>query len=280
VRQEIHAPIAAAVLVLAGSLAVLGTPSDGAACSRDATPGFQYPGASSLVVLAGNRTVSAARNLPRELADAPPLRGYEEQIWRPGQRWWWKARLTRWFKRLRDRPPYGQFAKVEYLGGPDSKRVRKALREGEGEVVLVQWNVTSMCRPALRTERTPALEAGERIFLTGKLRDTTGWVDGRPTFDVTTDHYVYYEREYWKPPTERDARRLGADDVRALYEVLPRFERVQRGDRAYVMAPLRTWMRAHPTLVRRYPAPRMIDNAGTYTRRAAEDRLLRPPTPR
>jgi hypothetical protein len=231
------------------------------------------PGASHLIVLPANRSVSAARGLPPDLADVRPLRGYDEDVWRPGMRLWWEARIKRWFKRLRDRPPYGQLAKLERVGGPDSARIVAALGSAGGDVVLVDWNLDSMCRPALRTERTTSLTVGERVFLTATLRETPGWVGGRPTFDVMPHHFVYYDRDYWKHPTTRDPMRMTARDVMSAYEALPHLELLRRhADTALALASLRNWARVNPTLAARDPARRMIDNAHSWAASSFADR--------
>ena len=197
----------------------------------------------------------------------PPVRGHDEVMWRPGTWEWWRSRLTRWFKRLRDRPPYGQVATLEQVGGPDRARIADALTPATREVVIVRWSMDGMCRPALRTERAPGLTVGERVFLTATLRDTAGWVGGRPTFDVTPEHFVYNERDYRQPSTGRPP--LSAREVMLVYEALPQYEALQqRGKTALVMAQLGSWARAHRTLASRPPANRMIDNASTYAHRA------------
>ena len=263
---------AAIGLISLAALGVLARANSAAACSMDPRPGARMPGVSSLIVLPTNRIASAARGLPPDLAAVPPLRGYDESVWRPGMRSWWEARVTRWFKRLRDRPPYGQLAKLERVEGPDSARIVAAMDAAAGEVVLVHWDLDSMCRPALRRERASSLAVGERVFLTATLRETTGWVQGRPTFDVTPHHFVHYEREYWQPPTERDRARMTAREVMTVYAALPHLDQLRwQPDTGGALASLREWARSHPALATRDPASRMIENAQTMAARYLAD---------
>jgi hypothetical protein len=271
-------PLIAASGVLALAVAIVGArPTPVLACSMDPRPGVRFPGMSSLIVVPTSRVVNAARNLPFHLATVSRLREDDEWLWRPGARWWWKNRLTRWLERLRDRPPYGQLATLERFGGPDSAQVAAAVSRGRRRVVIVKWDMDSMCRPALRTERAPSFIAGERLFLTATLRDSSGWVGGRPTFDVTPSHFVYSESRYGRGAPRWAAAPLTADEVMSVYEALPSYEALRlEPDPSPVMAPLRTWMRRNASLAARPPADRMIENANVYARVARELAPLRP----
>jgi hypothetical protein len=250
------------------TVALLASPRHSAACSIDAAPYARMPRQSHLIVVPTGRIVSSAGRLPPRFANVRAQRGFDETIWQPGSRWWWKARITRWFRRLRDRPPYGDIARLEYIGGVHSSYVGKAR-----DVVIVRWSSTSMCGPALRLERTPALAAGERLFLTATLRDTAHWISGLPTFDRTLDHFSHYEREHWKPATERDPQRMSARDVLSAYEALPAYETLRHHESSAALAPLRAWALSHPTLAEEYPAQRMIANATTFALFADSVRL-------
>ena len=241
------------------TVALLVSPRHSAACTVDTAPYARMPRQSSLIVVPTGRLVSSAGRLPPRFANVRAARGFDETIWQPGRRWWWKARITRWFRRLRDRPPYGDIARLEYIGGPHRSHAGKAR-----DVVIVHWSSTSTCGPALRLERTPTLTAGERLFLTATLRDTTHWISGLPTFDMTLDHFSHYEREHWKPATERDPQRMSARDVLSAYEALPAYETLRHQESAAALAPLRAWALSHPMLADEYPAERMIVNATRF----------------
>jgi hypothetical protein len=271
-------PLVAASGVLALAVAiVVARPTPVLACSIDPRPGVRFPDRSALIIVPTILIVSAARNLPHRLADATRLRESDEVIWHPGRRWWWQSRLTRWFKQLRDRPPYGQVATLERVEGPDSAQVAHAVAAGRRDVIIVPWSLDGTCRPALRTRRAPAFEAGDRLFLTATLRDTVGWIGGRPTFDVTSSHFVYSESRHGHPASSTSAVPLTADEVMSAYAALPSYDALrQQPDPSLAMAPLRTWMRRNASLATRPPAYRMIENANAYAARAHELAPFRP----
>ena len=254
------APIAAALL---------GSPRHSAACTIDSAPYARMPYHSHLIVVPTGRLVSSAGRLPPRFARVRAPRGFEETIWQPGSRWWWKAHITRWFRRLRDRPPYGQVARLEYVGGAGSSRVGNAR-----DVVLVSWSTASMCGPALRQERTPALAVNERLFLTATLRDTVHWISGLPTFDMGTDHFSHFDREHRKGPIDRARQRMRAHEVLSAYEALPAYEALRYQESAAALAPLRAWARSHPTLADQHPAQRMIAKATEFALYSDSARLM------
>ena len=258
------------------AVALLVWPRHSAACSIDTAPFARMPHHSHLIVVPRGRLLSSAQRLPARFATVRAPRGFDESIWQPGRRWWWEARITRWFRRLRDRPPYGELARLEYAGGNGSARIG-----GAHDVVIVYWSSDGMCRPALRLERTPALAVGERLFLTATLRDSAHWVAGLPTFDMTTEHFSHYEREHRRRPTERAEQPILAREVLSAYEALPAYETLRHQESAAALAPLREWARSHPTLTDQNPVQRMIVNATRFALYADTVRLrLNPYTPR
>jgi hypothetical protein len=130
-----------------------------------------------------------------------------------------------------------------------------------------------MCGVALRPERTPTRAAHQRLFLTAALRDTAQWVAGMPTFDATIDHFSHYEREYWKPPSERDSERMSARQVLSVYESLPEYDALKHHGSQTTLAPLFAWIRAHPTLAKRYPARQMVSSTIRFALYADSIRL-------
>jgi hypothetical protein len=251
------------------TVALLASPRHSAACTMDPAPYARMPHHSHLVVVPTGRLVSSAGRLPRRFANVRAPRGFEETIWQPGRRWWWEARITRWFGRLRDRPPYGQVARLEYVGARGTSRIGNA-----HDVVIVRWSTSSTCGPALRLERTPALAAGERLFLTATLRDTAHWISGLPTLDMATEHFSHYDREHWNAPIDRARRRMRARDVLAAYEALPAFDALRYQESAAALAPLRAWARSHPALADQYPAQRMIAKATQFALYSDSARLM------
>ena len=243
-------------------VAALGLPSAASACSRSPYRGVRFPGHSHLVVMPGDRMVSAARGLPAEFAKLRPEPGMDEQIFRPRRWWWWKARLSRWLDRLRPKLPSGQVVRVERAGGPDSLRLRTALPESRGDAIVVQWGTSSDCRTVLNRHRKPSLKPGQRVFVTARLRDEAGWVGGRPTFDQTSDDVLYWEREYWRSELGL-APRLTLAEFWTLYQALPPLDML-RVDTARALAQLRDWVREHPELMSREPVAGEVDMAGNF----------------
>jgi hypothetical protein len=260
--------IFSALALTATSVALLAAPTSATACSMDNAPFARMPRNSHLILVPTGQLVSSARRLPPHFASVPARREFDETIWQPGKWWWWEARITRWFRRLRDRPPYGQVARVEYVGGAGRSRVGSAR-----DVVIVYWLSDGTCRPSLRLERAPALTVGERLFLTATLRDTAHWVSGLPTFDMTLEHFSHYEREHSKPPTEGARHPMLARDVLSVYEALPAYEALRHHESATTLASLRAWARSHRTLADQYPAQRMIVNATKFALYADSIRL-------
>jgi hypothetical protein len=254
-------------LIVGGAAVLVALPTPAATCSLDPTHGARRRGVSYLVLVPTGTTLSADRGLPPRFAQVRPIPAYDELLHEPGKWWWWKARFKRLLRRVLDHPPYGQLAHLEHVGGPDSARIEQSAKETDGEVAVVHWSLTSDCRDALRTERDPALKPGERIFVTGRLREASGWVDERPTFDVTSEDYSYPERQYWINEVAHDERRLRLTEFVALYRALPDYERLQE-DTAAALASLRTWVRGNPALAGKFPAARMIERAQFYAAEA------------
>ena len=258
----------AACVITATTIALLSSPRRVAACSYDAAPFARMPRHAYLIIVPTSRLVSSAGRLPPRFANLHAPRAFDEDLWQPGRLWWWQARITRWFHRLRDRPPYGQVARLEHVGGKGSPQLARTRH-----VVIVSWNTSSTCGDELRPARTPALPVDERLFLTATMRDSTHWISGLPTFDMAIDHFSHYDRDYGKPPADRRQQHMGAREVLSAYEALPAYEDLRHQESAAALAPLRAWARAHPTLAAQDPAQRMIANATRFALYADSVRL-------
>ena len=258
----------AACVIAPITVALLASPRHSAACTYDAAPFARLPHHAYLIIVPTSRLVSSAGRLPPRFANVQAPRGFDETHWQPDRLWWWEARIARWFRRLRDRPPYGQVARLEYVGGTGRSQAASARH-----VVIVPWNTSSMCGHALRPDRTPALAVDERLFLTATMRDSAHWISGLPTFDMATDHFSHYDREYWKAPADRAHQYMRAREVLSAYEALPAYEALRHRESIATLAPLRAWARVHPTLANQNPAQRMIANATRFALYADSVRL-------
>ena len=265
---------AAAAALLA--LLALGPWHAATACTVSSARGLRWPGDSHLIALPTGRMVSAARGLPPALARVGPKRSYHDRISTPREWRWWRGRLQVGSRRLRNAfrlgPPYGQVARIERVGGPDSGRVVAALAQSGGEVVVVRWLLTAACGDALSESREPWLAPGERVFMTAVLRDQAGWVDGRPTFDIRSAAFPYRERPSWGDASRAEPW-LSLEEYWRLYEALPAHAELER-DSAAALAPLRAWARLHQELVSYPLVRREVDLAARYA-----ESLTRPSGP-
>ncbi|HYW07019.1 MAG TPA: hypothetical protein VE913_08695 [Longimicrobium sp.] len=158
--------------------------SEAHACSLFGGHGIRRPEATPLIALPTDRTLSAARSLPPDLARVGTMPPTSDYIRQPGRWWWWQDRMAHWWKRARNafRPPlpYGQVVRLERVGGAHAARIRAALAASRGEAVLVRWDLRADCGIARSERREPWLNRGFRVFTTARLRaEADGWAAGR-----------------------------------------------------------------------------------------------------
>jgi hypothetical protein len=237
--------------VVVALLAFAVSASEARACSLIGGHAVRRPDATHLIALPTDRTLSAARALPPDLAEVGHIAPISQHIREPGRWWWWKERIAHWWKRARNafRPPlpYGQVVRLERVGGAHASRIRAALAASRNEAVLVRWELGADCGPARSERREPWLDRGSRVFTTARLRAKAGWVGGRPTFDVTSFDYPYTEQAPWTDPRGHRVAGPRLAEYWELYETLPTFPQMER-DTAAALAPMRAWVRAHPAL--------------------------------
>jgi hypothetical protein len=221
------------------------------ACSLIGAHGVRRPEATYLIAFPTDRTLSAARALPADLAGVgpvPPTSSYVRQPWRW---WWWKDWIAHAWKRARNafHPPlpYGQVVRLERVGGAHAARIRAALGASRNEAVLVRWELGGDCGVTRSERREPWLNRGFQVFTTARLRAEAGWVGGRPTFDVTSFDFPYTEQYPWTDPGGRPIAALRLAEYWELYQTLPTLPQLER-DTAAALAPLRAWVRSHPAL--------------------------------
>lgn len=226
------------------------------------------------------RMVSAARGVPPHLANLPDDGHWTDHGFIPNSRFWWKEKLKWQAERVRDlfRPslPYGQIVRVERMGGTGDARVRAALARSGGEAVLVFWALRANCGTALSRWRKPRLTEPQRVFTVAWLRRENGWVDGRPTFDVSAGEFPYRDQVPWPDHARRRVRGIRVTEYWSLYETLPARAALLR-DTAAALAPLREWVRAHPALARNPVTLGEVDQAERWAALAADGWLPSPP---
>jgi hypothetical protein len=167
---------------------------------------------------------------------------------------------------------YGLVFRVDKADSVLTERLSDRVRSSGAEVVLVPWGVDAGCRRVSWTDTSQWGAIGVRGLYHGELRPREHWVGDRPTLDII------YQRPYGPTPltsassvpssagvTTSDTARLTADELLVLYEALPPTREVETGDAAGpAIEPLIRWIREHPHLASRMPAPLMIDQAATW----------------
>lgn len=244
------------VAIAAASAALVFLPSSAYGCTLG-LPGTRDARLHPMIVRPTPTMLSAARGLPRDLAGVRPERDLLLRMYPPTSAEWWRARFHRWKASFGPPLPMGQVVRVARLGGA-SPAVRAALARHGGEAVLVQWALATNCRTALYSGREPRLSAGRPVFVAARLRARSGWVHGRLTFDVFPQQWPYagWRAELDSPPGEP----LTVEEYWTLRAALPTDDALLR-DTATALAPLRAWVRSHPRLARRWPAPGVIASA-------------------
>jgi hypothetical protein len=252
-------PLRAALVALL--LAASARPA--AACSLIGYRGSRDARDTHLVAVPSDRTVSAARGLPRELRRAERPRDWRELMYSPRQRDWWGLQVRKIGRRVRrifrPRAPFGQVVALERVGGAEDARIRAALARSGGEAVLVRWDLGASCGPVLREERDPWLRPGAQVFLTARLRDPRGWVRGRPTLDVRSFDYPYPMRAMLVRGPMHGERPLPVETYWSLYEALP--AGYEPADTAAALARLDAWVRANAAPARHPHARAELDYA-------------------
>jgi hypothetical protein len=157
---------------------------------------------------------------------------------------------------------YGQLVRVSKTSRWPAAD-RKALERSGGEVVLVPWEVSSLCGPVKSQWTARAFTPGVTgLYFDLAPRARAHWVGGRPTFDFVLSKSPYTsiaENGAGSHIDSRGATReqwLTPDQLLELYETLP-----LAGSRAGSYAPLLTWVRTHSVLAQRPPVPGIVEDA-------------------
>ena len=218
--------------VLIGAALALALPAPARACSKAYFIGIRGPRYAHFLGVARDDTVAAGAGSVKYRTEA----GH--------------------FGRGANRAIYGQRVTVEQLGTRRPGALR-ALGNSVREAILVPWDYGGDCQPVPWSQTARWILPGTRGFFSAALRDSVDWVDGIPTFDVHTPEENPYpralERGYTMLPPSEDAH-LSAEQLLALYNVLPTFEELER-DAEGALAPLRQWRRDHPEEQTRFPVP-------------------------
>lgn len=83
-----------------------------------------------------------------------------------------------------DSTVFGQVFRVERYGGAGAAALDSVLESGADlEIVVVLWDYDASCRPTYWSGSSQWVFPDSIIFFSAKLRPSTGWLEGRPTFD-------------------------------------------------------------------------------------------------
>lgn len=149
----------------------------------------------------------------------------------------------------------GQLAQVEQATGDQADAV-----QGGDRVVLIPWGYGADCRPIPWDQATTLwMPVGETVFVRGRLRDDSLWVDGQPTLDVPDAYWEAYPHE----PFRKYRRDNGTDgaltawELWDLYKALPSLAEFRSGD-SIAGFRLEQWATTNSGLTTRYPASRIL----------------------
>lgn len=152
---------------------------------------------------------------------------------------------------------FGQLADASRIGGAGIDAAGTAAEDG---VVLVPWGFDERCRPIAWTGSWRWARVGTQGFYRGRLRPRTGWIEGRPTFDVHAAVWEGFPASPWEHPMAAGRPHLTAEQLYELYEKLPTAEAI--ASRPYgAVSDLVEWRRAAGDLAETYPARNLLRSA-------------------
>lgn len=89
-----------------------------------------------------------------------------------------------WGRAEDDTLVFGQVFRAREYGGAGAAALDSALAGAESrEVVVVLWDYDAACEPTRWSHSALWTFPDSSLFLSAELRDTSSWVEGRPTFD-------------------------------------------------------------------------------------------------
>ena len=207
-KLVVSAALAGALLAAASSAEPVGR----TACLADVSPFRRASDATYLLALARPDTVVAGHGTV-----APT-----------GERGHWGAPRA-------DTTVFGQVFRVERYGGAGGAMIDSVLEPGVAlEVVVVLWDYDASCRPTYWSGSSQWVFPDSIIFLSAKMRPSTEWREGRPTFDsfwggelaypfdaLTQSVEFYRHLDTVGLPYRRRDGALTARDVFTLVDELP-----------------------------------------------------------
>lgn len=157
---------------------------------------------------------------------------------------------ARHFGRSEPGPYYGQIIRVDRMS------VHSRLFDlNPDRVVVVPWDYDLTCRSVRWGGSTVFIPAGTSgLFDVTRLRDAENWIDGLPTFDSFSPHFLGYPNSLRSPrrsPSE-DLEPLSAVELFEHFEALPGPEEIDERGWAAVQPFMRV-VEADPQLRRRFP---------------------------
>lgn len=161
---------------------------------------------------------------------------------------------------------YGQVVRAKRFVATEPDRSRLAATRATDEVVLVPWDYNAMCAPVPWGRSAAWVTSGTHGLFYARLRDTSRWVGGRPTFDVTAPQFMPYPSasrgRVPRPSAPDSAGELTADELLDLLNVMPPQGPGITMSPAEAEAGLQGWIRDHPHLIEKTPARDII--GGVY----------------
>lgn len=172
--------------------------------------------------------------------------------------------------RANKRAIYGQVVTVHQLGGAAAAVAESSfVRRGEREAVAVPWSYDAACHPVPWARSARWVTDGRPGFYRARLRPSTEWSGGRPTYDVyhadiePYPHGIFFQRGYRGTDSAQAATALTATEYFGLYAALPDAA-TKRCDPQRALRQLADWEAAHPDGADRFPATRIIWQARRF----------------
>ena len=226
------------ISVLIGEVHVVLPGDTSPLCSIIPTFDTRYPTVTAILGRALPETVLAGPGAVQPVVDAPGHWG-----------------------RARNAPIYAQLVEVEALEDADHQRIIAWMQQrNDPRVAVVPWDYAPDCRPVAWGRSARWVSDTSPGFYRVRLRDSTDWAEGRPTFDAfhadlsPYPHGAFYQRGFRGTGAVRDGEGLTGSELFDFYRQLPTpEERAARSSLAE--SRLNQWLAANPALRHRYPVP-------------------------
>lgn len=166
--------------------------------------------------------------------------------------------------RANNRVIYGQVVTVHELGGAAAAVAESSfVGRGAREAIAVPWDYDAACQPVSWARSARWVTDAQPGFYRARLRPSTEWPDGRPTYDVyhadiePYPHGLFFQRGYRGTDGAQTATALTATEYFGLYAALPDAA-TKTCDPQRALRQLADWEAAHPDVADRFPATRVV----------------------